>query len=231
MMFLLLAAIIMELIWRMPIRCSRLQCDPTFGVATAAIMVAAGSAQAYSQVKQGQAQKRYYDYMADTARSQGEAQQAVDKKQAEIAEDVGSQQVKSEAIRGAEVAGMQRAALAGNNVSGSGSAQDIAIDSMRKTQTNEINLKYNADTKAWGFETEGAYAKWQGDEQGKQYNMAGKQALGAAKRQAAVTMLSTAASVATFGAMGGFSAAGTPGTLSAGGSFAKAPLAATPLPF
>ena len=207
MMFLLLFITIIAIIWRLPIKCSGLKCDPTFGVATAAIMVAAGGAQAYSQVKQGQAQKRYYDALSDTARMQGEAELAAKTKQAEIAEDVGSQQVKAAAVKGAEAAGVQRATEAANGVQGSGTAQDIAIDTMRKTQTDEINLKYNADTKAWQFDTEGAYAKWTGDTQAAQYSAAGKQALGAAKRQAGVTMLSTAASVAGFGMMGGFAAA------------------------
>ena len=89
--------------------------------------------------------------------------------------------------------------MAANQISGSGSAQDILLSSLNKQKTNEANLKYNADTKAWSFETEGNYAKWEGDIQGSQYDIAGKQALSASKRQAAVTMLSSVASVYTGG--------------------------------
>lgn len=195
--------------WKLPIRSAGLRCDPTGGIATAAIMLAAGAMQASAQVKQGQAQKRYYDAMADNARAQGEAQAAVDAKKSEIEQDIGSQQVKSAAVKGAEAQGFQRAAEASNNIAGSGTAQDIAIDTMRKTSQDEINLKYNADTKSWAFDTEGLYAKWQGNEQGKQYNAAGSQALSAAKRQATVTMISSAASVAGFGMMGGFAGLGS----------------------
>lgn len=213
MTFLLILLSVIILTRNIKIKASGLYCDPTGGVLTAALIVGAGAYQANSQVKQGQAQKRYYDSMAETARLQGESQFAIDKKKAEIAEDAGAQQVKAEAVRNAELQGEQRVAQAANNVAGSGSAQDIAIDTMRKGKENEINLKYNADTKAWAFDTEGMYAKWQGDTQAGQYRTAGKQALSAAKRQATMTMLSTAASVATFGAMGGFTlGAGTVGS-------------------
>lgn len=220
-MFIFIAIVIFLILWKLPVKFTfRLNCDPTGGIATAAIMVVAGSAQAYSQVKQGQAQKRYYDAMADNSRLQGEAQLAIAHKKSEIAQDIGSQEVKAEAIKGAEAQGYQKAIEAANGVQGSGTAQDIAIDSMRKVSENEINLKYNADTKSWSFDTEGEYAKWTANEQAKQYNVAGKQALGAAKRQAAITMLSTAVSVGTFGAMGGFAgaASGAGGAASIGTS-------------
>lgn len=177
-------------------------------------MAVAGGAQAYSQVKQGQAQKKYYDAMADTARAQGDAQRAVDEKKSQIEQDIGAQQVKAAAIKGAEAKGLQDATLAQNNVAGTGTAQDIAIDTMRKVKQDEINLKYNADTKSWAFDTEGLYAKWQGDTQGAQYNMAGKQALSAAKLAATVTMISTAASVASMGLGGVASATTTAGGMS-----------------
>ena len=197
-----LAIAILFLIWKMPLNFDRkltLACDPTGGVLTTAIILGMGAAKANAQIKEGQAQKRYYNALADTARSQGEAKQAADQKQAEIAEDVGAQQVKTSNIQGAETLGSQRTALAANQISGSGSAQDILLSSLNKQKTNEANLKYNADTKAWSFETEGNYAKWEGDIQGSQYDIAGKQALSASKRQAAVTMLSSVASVYTGG--------------------------------
>ena len=165
------------------------------------LMLAAGAALASSQVKQGQAEKKYYDAMAETSRAQGEAQRAVSAKKSQIEQDIGSQQVKAAAIKGAEVQGMQAATLAQNNMAGTGTAQDIAIDTMRKVKQDEVNLKYNADTKSWAFDTEGLYAKWQGETQGAQYNMAGKQALDAAKRKATVTMISSA--VSAYGGVAG----------------------------
>lgn len=209
-MFLIISAIIFIILYKLPLEVNgnRLWCDPSGGVLTAALMVGTGAMQANNQVKQGQAQKRYYDAMAETSRMQGDAQLAIAQKNAEISEDVGSQQVKAEAVKGAEAQGYQKAVEASNGIAGSGTAQDIAIDSMRKTTQNEVNLKYNADTKAWSFETEGAYNKWGAYEQANQYNAAGKQALGAAKRAATTTMLSTATSVATFGFNSGFFASG-----------------------
>jgi len=168
-------------------------------IVLAAAVVASGALKATSEIQQGQAQNRYYKSLARTAELQGDYQKAIDEKQADIAEDVGSQQVKSAAIKSAELSGMQRADTAMNGMSATGSAQDIAVDSMRKTNLDEINLKYNADTKAWGFETEGAYAKWQGDTQDAQYRTAGKNALRAGKMQAGMTLLSTAISVASIG--------------------------------
>lgn len=191
-MWILLAFVI----WRAPLKTRCFYCDPTGGVLTAAIVIGAGAAKSYSEVKQGQAQKKYYDSLADNARAQGEAQLAVDTKKSEIEQDVGSQQVKAEAIKGAELQAQQTAIQAANGVSGSGSAQDIAIDTMRKVKDNEVNLKYNADTKSWALDTEGKYAQWSANEQSAQYKKAGKNALSAAKRQVAVTMLQSASTAA-----------------------------------
>ena len=176
-------------------------------VAVMAVQAVAGAYQAYTQVQAGKAQNSYYQYLADTSIAQGKAVQAQKDKQSELVQDKASQDVKQQAIEGMEFASKQKAMDIASGGGGTGSSQDIAIDTMNKQNLDEAMLRHNADIKSWELDTEGKYAMWEANSQANQYRFAGKQAKSAANKAAFSTVLSTAASIAGGGLLSGASSA------------------------
>jgi len=170
------------------------------------VTAVAGGMKAYGQYQQGVQQKRYYDYLADSSRTQGEYAYRTGMKQSELSQDAAKYRGKIDKTQVLQFASSQRAALAANGIDlSSVSSADIMSDTMSKSRLDELAFRFNADSKSWSMETDAKYKRWSGQVEGQNYNYAGSQAKYAGKQQAFSTLLSTAASVASigFGGVGG----------------------------
>lgn len=176
-----------------------------FAIGGAALTAGAGGFTAYSQYQQGAAQKRYYDYQSQQSILQGEASLAAAQQQSNLVQDQQEQSGKQLAINQAKLQGAQTVAMATNGTQNGVTAQDIKSDTLTTAQQDEAALRYNADTKSWSIVAQGNYDKFAADQQAIQDRYAGKNALQAGKIAAVGTLLSTAASVASFAGKSGTS--------------------------
>jgi len=185
------------------------------------VMAASGVTQAIGQVQQGREQDKYYQYLAGTSRLAGDAALARSQKQSELIQESAGIENKSAAIKAAEAGSAQKAAMAASGMDlSSVTAQDITLDTLTKAKMDEMMIRRNANLQSWQTETEGKYAKWEGEEQARQYGYAGKQARKAGNIQAFTTLLGTAASMGMAASdMGLFSRGGSAG----GGMVATGP--------
>lgn len=163
----------------------------------AALAVAASSAtQAYGQFQEGIANSKYYGYMSEQSRQEGELAVARGQRQSELIQDTASQEGRKLKVGQAGFNASQKAALAAQGVTGV-TAQDIVSDTVNQEYLDEQALRYNADTKSYEV-TEGAkYQKYAADVQADQYSYASKYAKKAGKMKAFTTLLGTAASTAS----------------------------------
>jgi len=197
-------------------------CEPvTLTIAALSLTAAAGGMKAYGQYQQGIEQQKYYQYLADTSRTQGEYEYRTGMRESELTQDAASFESKQEKIRTTQFASSQKAKLIANGVDlSSVTAQDISTDTMSKAQMDQLLIRYKADSKSWSQETDANYKKWAGevDAQGKE--LAGRQAKASGKRKAFTTLLATAgtlaAGAATAGALGVFSGGGGGGSVLGG---------------
>ncbi len=173
-------------------------------IVVAAVIVASGAYKAYTQYQEGKEQSKQYQYYASLADTKSVYEQQISEKKKNIVQDVAAE--KSKEIKAAEsiALGEQRAALAGQGVSGK-TAADITADTFDKARLDEIALRYNADLNSYGIEAGTQGKLWELGEEKKQYTYASKYAKTTAKRQVLGTVLETAASVGMLyaGGMGG----------------------------
>ncbi len=194
-MFFILLAIAFLIAWKLPIKSSGLQCDPTGGVATA-LIIGAGAFNAYNQVQEGKAADKYYQYQAQSARQQGDLSLRTGQKQSEVIQDVQAQQGKQLKTSQAEFNATQRANAAASGASG-GTLDDITNNTFSKEKLDELALRYNSDVKSWEATENAKNTNWTLQNQATGYEFAGKQAKVAGKRKAFATLLGTASSVGT----------------------------------
>jgi len=76
--------------------------------------------------------------------------------QAAQAETAGAQQEQNARLRGAQVAGGQRAEMAANGIDlGSGSATDVLASTKLVNEIDALTIRDNATRTAWGYRTQG----------------------------------------------------------------------------
>lgn len=132
-------------------------------------------------------------YAADSAKKSGQYQANVAAQNAELdefratqAQRIGAIEEDKQRAKVRQVVGSQRASLAANGIDlGSGTAEDMIVETETMGEVDALTLRFNAMNEAWGYRTSavnernsGKFAKWSG------------------KRQATGTYLSTAASMA-----------------------------------
>lgn len=174
-------------------------CVP-LAVAAIATTVAAGGYTAYSQYQAGQSQNKYYQYMSDQSRLEGQAALKQGEAQSTAIQDQAKLEGRQLSSNQSEFNASQRAALAASGVTGV-TAEDITSSTFSKEKLDQALLRYNADTKSWEANTNASYKNWESNVQADQYGYQGKAAKYAGKTQAVGTLLSTAASVAAIGAL------------------------------
>lgn len=164
------------------------------------VSAVAGGMQAYGQYKQGVAQQKYYNYVADAAEAEGELAYKRGEKQSDLIQDSASFQGKRQKIEAAQIASSQRAALAANGIDlSSVTASDLATETMSKSRLDELAIRYNADINTWNTMEDAKYKRWSGQFQAAGNRFAGKSAKRAGQMQAMTTLLGTAASMAMGG--------------------------------
>lgn len=189
-------------------------CVPLAAAAIAAT-VASGSYTAYNQYQAGASQNKYYQYMADQSRIEGQNAIKQGDAQSTAIQDQAKLQGKDLSTQQSEFNASQKVALAASGNTGV-TAEDITSNTFSKEQLDQSLIRYNADLKSYGVNTDATYKNYQAQNQADQYSYQGKAAAYAGKTGAFNTLLATAASVAAIGAL-----APAGGTLKAGGSFSN----------
>lgn len=174
-------------------------CDPITAT-VAGLTIASGGVQAYSTYKQGVAESKYNNYLAQQSENEAKSALAIGQKQSELIQDSAKEEGKRFKGDSAQFNAAQRAAMAAMGVEGV-TAEDIANDSYNKERMDELAIRYNADVKSWENNMNAANENWRLNEQAKQYRYAAKNAKRAGKIGAFTTLLGTAASTA--GVFGG----------------------------
>ena len=163
-------------------------------LAVTALTAVSGAMSAYGQYQQGKATNSYYQYLAGQSRVEGQTAYDRSIKQSEMVQDSAKEQEKIRAIKAAELGGEQKTAMAASGIDTSSvTAQDITLSTLTKGKMDEMMIRRNADLNSWEALEQGKLAKWQGEEQAKQYGFAGKQAKRAGKIGAFTSLLGTAA--------------------------------------
>lgn len=166
--------------------------------ATLGAQAVGGGISAWAQEQQGKATGSYYGYLADNARlNAGLALSAAKSKKAEISAQEGdaARQI-GENIRGT-VAKQRVAFAAGGPGAGSKTAEQIVSDTLARGDLDQIALRYNADLKRKGIDTDADFAALDYEGQAKGYGMAGNNARLASKVGQLNTILGTSTSVAS----------------------------------
>lgn len=196
-------------------------CEP-LTISAIALTAAAGGMTAYGQVQQGKAQSKMYQYQASLALQNVKLTKEYAEQQKKSIETAATGNITAVQGTAAEeskrlareitlLTGTQKATIGALGIGGV-TAADIAASSFDKAKANQLALRYNADVRSWevseeakrniwGLGEETKYKVWSLEEEAKSYGAAAKNARRAANISAATTLLSTAASMATIGAM------------------------------
>jgi hypothetical protein len=86
---------------------------------------------------------------------------------------------------------------------GGTTATDIAAETFDKAKIDELAIRYNADVAAWEAINTGKNAAWTLRSEASQYDIASRNIKKASQINTLTTVLNTAASVASVGAMSG----------------------------
>jgi len=85
-------------------------------------------------------------------------------------------------------------------------ADDILTDTTNRAKLDAANIRYNADVASWSANKEASEKAWALRNQAKLYRFSGKNAKTAANINMANTLLGTASSIVSIGALSGFGA-------------------------
>jgi hypothetical protein len=169
-------------------------CEPTTIALVA--MAASGAVSAYGAQQQGSAQNKMYQYAAGQSRIAGDAALARAQKQAELVQDTAKIEGKQKAVKTAQLAGAQRAAMAAMGIDPTSvTGQDITLDTYSAEKMDEEMIRFNADRQSWAIESQGEMDRFELMSQADMQSMAGKQAKKAGNIQAFSSLLSTASSM------------------------------------
>jgi len=187
-------------------------CDPiTIGVMV--VTAVSGGMKAYGQYKEGVAQKKYYEGVADQQTEQGRLLYKRGEKQSELGQDSAKYKGIQQKTEAAQVAASQRAAMVANGIDlSSVTSQDLASDTFSRASMDEMAIRYNADINSWNTMEDAKYKKWAQDVNASNSRATGRNALASAKNKATNTLIMTAASVAMGGVSGAASSTSTQGT-------------------
>jgi hypothetical protein len=169
-------------------------CNPlVIGLALTAV---SGAVSAYGSKQQGEAQNKMYQYAAGQSRIAGDAALARAQKQAELVQDTAKIEGKQKAVKTAQLAGAQRAAMAAMGIDPTSvTGQDITLDTYSKEKMDEEMIRFNADRQSWAVQEQGKMDFFEANQQANMQELAGKNAKKAGNIQAFSSLLSTASSM------------------------------------
>ena len=120
-------------------------CDPTGGVATAALLAASTAVTAYGQYQSGQAAQEAAEYNAAVQRNNA----IMEDRRAAQEMDRGEREAIQRRRQIAQLIGQQRARAGASGVEGStGSLLDVQIDTAQQGVLDLQTIRYNADIRA-----------------------------------------------------------------------------------
>ena len=176
-------------------------CTPVLVLVATAV---SGAVKAYGQYQEGSATKKYYDSVAEAQDAQANIEFQRGEKQSELIQDSAKYRGKLQAEKSAMVSSSQRAAMAANGIDlSSVTSQDLASDTMAKSNMDEMAIRYDADVNTWNTMEDAKYKRWALRVQGEQSRATGRNALSSAKRESWATLASTAVSMVGYGALSG----------------------------
>jgi len=175
-------------------------CVPLMIIGIAA-MAASGAMTAYGQYETGQAQDKYYRYLATQNELEAEAALKTGEQKTTIAQNEAAQRAKELKGEVATVEGAQRAAMAAMGISGV-TTEDILKDTSNKARLDELNIRYSADIQSWLAQKEAKEQAWALKSQAGLFRFSGQQAKTASYINMTSTLLGTASSIAFMGAGG-----------------------------
>jgi len=166
------------------------------GAAAVGVQAAGAGLGAYSSWKQGLAQQSYYKSAADNSRQ--EAAMAEKEGDLESGQAQDEALLKSEQLRRsvATLEGQQTAAEGASGTAGSVTAADISNDTQRKSNLDQMMVRYNADRASWQAKTQAALKAWSLNKQADQDEAAGEESRQAGKIGVATSLLGGAGQVA-----------------------------------
>jgi hypothetical protein len=171
-------------------------CVPLAAVAIGTSIAGAGVS-AYSAIKQGQDQKRYYDFLAIQNRSQAERAMAAAEEQAGFIQDTAGKNQEELDRQQRLLEGRQKTVLAKGGVwSTSKTAQDIYRDTETQAERDATALRFNANMESWQAKSQAAESARALREQAVGYGMAGSNARTASYWNTASSVLGSATNIA-----------------------------------
>ena len=195
-------------------------CDPISITVTA--LAISGGVKAYGEYQQGQAQQAMYSYQSALAVQEATATRKYAKMQEKAIGEAAAANITAEQAAAAEesrrlardvaeLSGQQRATIGALGIGGV-TAADIAVSTFDKARLDQLAIRYNANIRSWGIREQAKRDIWTLGEETKmktwalkaeasQLKLAGKQTKKAARIGTATTLLSTAASMASVGAL------------------------------
>ena len=169
------------------------------GVAVGGAVVSGGF-EAYSQIQQGAAQKKFADYQAQ--QEEVDAEQAYKVGQAQSQQVAQQEELNSQtlAFKNAQKIGAMRAATAANGIAANSvTAENLEIGSFNKGNRDEQMLEYNAENQEWSIKTAAADQAFTDNQQSALDVIQGENEQAAGEMAATGTLLSTASTVAGIG--------------------------------
>lgn len=168
--------------------------------AAVTVSVVSGGFEAYSQIQQGAAQKKFADYQAQ--QEEVDAEQAYKVGQAQSQQVAQQEELNSQtlAFKNAQKIGAMRAATAANGIAANSvTAENLEIGSFNKGNRDEQMLEYNAENQEWSIKTAAADQAFTDNQQSALDVIQGENEQAAGEMAATGTLLSTASTVAGIG--------------------------------
>jgi len=167
------------------------------GAAAVPLMVGGALYSAYNEREAGRSESSYYNYLADTARTNaGLAEAGATAKKYQIAAQASDEERRiTERVAG--TVGSQKAAMVSGVGASSRSAQDIVSDTMNKGNLDEMALRYNSELASKNADIEAKTSIMNYGTEAAGYNIAGMNAISMSRARANQSLLSGAGSVAS----------------------------------
>lgn len=196
-------------------------CDP-ISITAVTLIAVSGGVKAYGAYQEGKAQETMYNYQSALAVQEATMTRKYAEMQKQAIGEAAAANISVEQAAAAEksrrlsedvaqLTGQQRATIGALAIGGV-TAADIAVSTFDKARLDQLAIRYNANIQSWGIAGQAQRDIWTLGEETKmrewalkseagQFRLAGKQARRAGRIRTATTLLSTAASMATVGAM------------------------------
>lgn len=162
----------------------------------AVLQAGAGAYEAQAQLNEGSRQNKYYRYMASMKDTEARLVRAAGERQVGAIQDNASRDSRALNDELKRVQGAQRVAQAASGMAPSGSAEDVAGDTISKAKADELAIRFNADSASQETLRQADFEGMNLRNEASGFRAAGRNAKSAAKTGAFATLLGRATQVA-----------------------------------